>query len=325
MQHWILLLASLFVLSCGAAKESANSGSDDPPLAKVRKDCWQDGEAPSLLSVMQQKMQTQLEADLSRDNYMQTFGCAYEEIDIEQNAIQAVYRAILQSLRNRGVIARDDLLALLQSRPPRPDNLEREFTIYVKFDASGNGGHVASYQIRILELDVTHTIESRLSVWTRIATRFQHREDHFRALPKSDELSEFVNTLEQARMLLFLAERGRVDDIVNHLRTGNGNYPRQPRSLGELSFGDQLFLTSAESGKEQTAIFLGKGIMLASLPKKETAILKFGEERLYGLRIDMRRFTRLNAKFQDFGYKAPETILQCLFLKASRKKPRQIK
>lgn len=313
--------------ACAAKREPLNSADTLPPRVMERKDCWQEGDMQTLQSVMRAVMQKPLEADLVRDNYIQTFGCAYEEIDVEKNSIQAVYRAILQSLRNRQITVRDDLQALLNSRPPRPDNLEREYTIYVNLPKGDNESNVASYQVKILQLEVVRTVESHLAVWTRVASRFQHREDHYRAQPLSEEKSAFVKVIDKAQTILSLAERGKMEDILNMMEGRNGRdaVPNQPQTLAELLFGDRLTLMD-ENNPQKTypAIYLGKGILVGATPRHGTAVFKFGEERLFGLRLNMRQFLRIDPQFEEFGYRAPETILQCMFLKASRKKPTRL-
>lgn len=312
------ILLTLF--ACSGSREGAKNDESVYSTAKERKNCWQYANAPTLMSVIKQAMQTPLEPDLVRDNYIQTFGCAYEEIDIEKNAIQAVYRAIMQSLRNRNITIRDDLRALLRSRPPRPENLVRDYTVYVNMQTSTGQDTVASYQIQILQLEVTQTVESHLSVWTRIATRFRHREDHYRALPISEEKSAFVKVMEKSQNILSLVEDGKMDKIQEFFQANNHIATRQPHNLSELSFGDQVSLVDGvNTNRTVSAIFLGKGILFSELPKYGAVVFKFGEERLYGLRLNMNGFKRLTQEFEEFGYKAPETILQCLFLKANRK------
>lgn len=310
----------LMLFGCSSVREAARKDDGlQQHVVKARKNCWEYADAPTLLSVLREAMQIPLEPDYARDNYIQTFGCAYEEVDIEKNSIQAVYRAIQQSLRNRNVTVRDDLLALLNSRPPRPENLVREYTIYVNMPNGTNGDAVASYQVKILQLEVVQTVESQLSVWTRIATRFRYREDHYRALPLSDEKSEFVKVLEKAQKILQHVENGKMEKVAEALRSYRQNVS-QPRGLMDLTFGDRLTLVSeANPSRTYPAVFLGKGILFGLLPKKRTAVFKFGEERLFGMRLNLREIRRTAGEYREFGYHAPETILQCLFLKSSRK------
>jgi hypothetical protein len=315
-----LLLILWIVFGCGGTRQNPGNDENTPPTAKERKNCWQYANAPSLMSVITSVMQTPLEAELIRDSYIQTFGCAYEEIDIEKNSIQAVYRAIIQSLLNRNITVRDDLMALLHSRTPRPENLVREYTVYVNMPTSTGQDTVASYQIKILQLEVAETVESHLSVWTRIATRFRYREDHYKALPISDEKSDFVKVMEKSQKILTLAENGKMKEILAFLQARNHRDTRRPQSLAELTFGDQLFLTDElNPNRTYPAFFLGKGIMFTELPRYGAVTLKFGEERLYGKRLNTNNFGRLTNEFVEFGYKAPETILQCMFLKSSKK------
>lgn len=288
-----------------------------------RKNCWQDGNAPTTLQLLRKYFLTPLEADLKRDNYIQTFGCAYEEIELEENAIQATHRAILQSLRNRNVHVRDDLLSLLQSKPPRPDNLTREYTIYINLPQADNKVKVASYQVKILDIETVRTIESPMTVLVRIATRFKHPEDHYQALPISLEKSAFIKVLEKAETILNLTEKGKIESILQLLNRGKKKKkPKQPTSLSQLSFADTFSLIDEfNPTKKYPAIFLGKGIVMGMTPKHGPIVFKFGEERLYGLRLDLKKFKRLTDEFEEFQYQAPETILQCLFIKSSQKKP----
>ena len=327
MKSPLCFAALLFSLTACASvsKHNANSHPTARSVALDRKNCWQAGKAPTLVSVMQTAMQTPLEPEWVRDNFIQTFGCAYEEVDIEKNAIQAVYRAILQSLKNRNVTARDELLALLRSSPPRPDNLVRDYTIYVNMPSSGSNNHrVAAYEVKILQLEVVNTVESPVAIWTRVATRFRHREDHYRALPVRKEKSDFVRVLKKAQRILRLAERGRYEDVLQMLSTPNARPVTLQNGLDDLVFGDRLHLIDVQYPRRYfPAIFLGKGIILGKNPNNEVLIMKFGEERLFGLRLDFRKIFRSDPDFEIFGYKAPEAILQCLFLKAKRKTSRR--
>ena len=324
MKNLFFLFINLPVILILACASTPHNGTNDVPvksIAKLRKNCWQEKNYPTLLSVMQQQMRRQLEPEYVRDNYMQTFGCAYEEVDIEKNAIQAVYRAILQSLKNRNVEARDDLLSLLQSRPPRPDNLEREYIIYVNLpgSSSNNNHHVASYQIKILDLEIVHTVESPVAIWTRIASRFSHREDHYRALPVREEKSDFVRVILKAQNLLKRVEKGKFSEVWQELKSEDARPVRLLGGMDDLVFGDQLRLIDMENPRKYyPGIFLGKGILFTMTPQGRPTVLKFGEEKLLGLRIDFRYILRTNPEFESFGYKAPETILQCLFLKSKR-------
>ncbi len=324
MKNSLFFLFNLLFVVLIACASTPRSGTNDIPaksIAKLRKNCWQEKNYPTLLSVMQQQMQRQLEPEYVRDNYMQTFGCAYEEVDIEKNAIQAVYRAILQSLKNRNVEARDDLLSLLRSRPPRPDNLEREYVIYVNLPGGSSNNHhqVASYQIKILDLEIVHTVESPTAIWTRIASRFSHREDHYRALPIREEKSDFVRVIQKAQNLLKLVEKGKFSEVRQQLKSRRTRTVSLRSGMDDLVFGDQLRLIDLNnSRKYYPGIYLGKGILFAMTPSGKPTVLKFGEEKLLGLRIDFRSILRPDPEFESFGYKAPETILQCLFLKSKR-------
>ena len=63
--------------------------------------CWDLKHSITLLDTMLKVMSIPIEETYKQHDFIQTFGCAYEEDDIEQNSIRAVYRAILQSIRNR--------------------------------------------------------------------------------------------------------------------------------------------------------------------------------------------------------------------------------
>ncbi len=323
MFRYLLLCTLVLHVACGGKADRFQFDEQAGSLSGGRKDCWQDGNKPRLLDVMQNVMTRSLEPDLVRDNFIQTFGCAYEEVEVEVNAVQAVHRAILQSLRNRNVEVRDDLLALLYSTPPRPDNLVRDYAIYVNLKDSNGDLKVASYEVKILDLELISTVESPVAIWTRIATRFRHREDHYRALPLSMEKSDFVKVIEKAQNVLQLAERGRMDDILQLFGDSAQAQPTDGRlQLSSLAFADQFQLVDEYNpSRRYPAVFLGKGIALGMTPKNGAVVFKFGEERLYGLRIDMQNFKRVTDKFVEYNYQAPETILRCLFLKASARKP----
>lgn len=323
MQIRIIAIALLHIgllgfLACSSGRQAHKRDEVALSIAKERKNCWTEGDAPTLLSVVQQAMQQPLEADYVRDNYIQTFGCAYEEVDIEQNATQAVYRAILQSLRNRGVTARDNLEALLRSRPPRPDNLVRDFTIYVTLPGEADGA-VAGYEVKVLQLEMVHTVESPVAIWARVATRFLHRRDHFRALPVSEEKSAFTTVMRFSQEILGHAEQGKFARIVTSLNSLPAGEPPQPKRLDDLVFGDLIVMIDRlNPDRRYRAVYLGKGIVLGQTPQDGAVVFKLGEERLWGLRMDFRRLKRVTPIFTEYNYRAPEAILQCLFLKSRK-------
>ncbi|KAA3662129.1 MAG: hypothetical protein DWQ10_03125, partial [Calditrichaeota bacterium] len=280
--HYIFFIFFLFLFACTASHDRFQTSSGTNGDAS-RKNCWQGQNSSTTLQLMRNFMNKPLEADLKRDNYIQTFGCAYEEIELEENAIQAVHRAILQSLRNRNIAVRDDLFSLLESKPPRPDNLSREYTIYINLPQGDNQVKAASYQVKILDLDVAKTVESPVTILTRVATRFMHPEDHYQALPVSMEKSAFIKVLDKAARILNLTEKGKIDQIYDMLSRGKkADDIQQPIGLRDLSFADTFELIDEfNAGKSYRALFLGKGIVLGMTPKHGPIVFKFGEERLY--------------------------------------------
>ena len=168
---------------------------------KFKEKCWSKNGRDTLLGKMETIIEAPLEIIYQNDDYIQTFGCAYEDDDIEQNSIRAVFRAIDQSLRNRRVTARDNILGLLRSRPPRPDNLARDYTVYVNLVINSEI-QLARYEIKVLDLDVVPTFESRRAVWTRIITRYAYQKDFKNAPRPSNAPSEFVKVMELAEAIL---------------------------------------------------------------------------------------------------------------------------
>ncbi|MFQ5709183.1 MAG: hypothetical protein ACE5HO_17135 [bacterium] len=288
---------------------------------KFKEKCWTRHNESTLLGVMKTIIQLPMERTYQNDNYIQTFGCAYENDDIEQNSIQAVYRAIDQSLRNRKVTARDNLLGLLRSRPPRPDNLARDYTIYVNMVKSSQVEQ-ARYEVKILDLEVVPTFESNRAVWTRIVTRFAYQDDFKKAPTPADHPSEFVEVMALAEKILESTGKGKfkkADELIESTQKPTFD----PTSIDELIFGDYLTLfdqSNPDQG-EIPAIFVGKGLYLARIPKFGTAVLKFGEERLFGLCLDSTQFHRASNTFVNLQYHAPEAVLQCLLMRFGNRKP----
>ena len=65
------------------------------------------------------------------------------------------------------------------------------------------------YEIKILDLDVVPTFESRRAVWTRIITCYAYQKD-FKNAPKPNETpSEFVKVMELAEEILEAAGKGK--------------------------------------------------------------------------------------------------------------------
>ena len=291
---------------------------------KFKGKCWSKNDQDTLLGRMEKVIQIPLEVLYRNDDYIQTFGCAYEDDDIEQNSIRAVFRAIDQSLRNRRITARDNILGLLRSRPPRPDNLARDYTVYVNL-VRNSQIQQARYEIRILDLDVVPTFESRRAVWTRIITRYAYQKD-FKNAPKPNEApSEFVKVMELAEKILEAAGKGKFKK-VNKLISGTKKPSFHPSNIRDLVFGDYLSLfseTRAGLG-EVPAIYIGKGVYIANIPDFGSTILKFGEEHLFGLRLDTSLFHRTSSIFVNLQYHAPEAVLQCLLLRYGHRKPQYL-
>jgi hypothetical protein len=288
---------------------------------KFKEKCWSKNDDTTLLGLMGTVLNRPLEQNYVNNDYIQTFGCAYEDDDIEENSIRAVFRAIDQSLRNRRVTARDNVLALLRSHPPRPDNLTRDYTLYVNL-VRNDKVQQARYEVRILELEMTPTFESERSVWTRVITRYAYQEDFKNASTPQESPSEFVRVMELAEEILEAAGKGNFKD-VNELISSTQRPTFHPADIRDLVFGDfmTLFAEKDPSLGEIPAIYIGKGIYIAKIPKFGSTILKFGEERLFGLRLDTSMFRRASSLFVNLQYNAPESVLQCVLLRFGHKKP----
>jgi len=286
-------------------------------------DCWQSQQYTTLLDTMLKVMKIPIEAEYEQHDFIQTFGCAYEEDDIQQNSTRAVYRAIIQSIRNRKVSLRDDLERILLSKPPRPDNLAREYSIYVNIPAQPDP-KAARYEIKILNLEAVPTIESEKAIWTRIVTRYAYKED-FNIAPTTDlTSSEFVNVMEMSQELLQLSEKKKFKKLKKMFSFNNVALA-YPNSISELVFGDSFYLFDEIKMEEQyQGVYLGKGLFICETQRNGTVICKFGEERLYRMRIDTNSFRRTENIFAELNYQAPASILQCLYLKFSQDKPRQL-
>lgn len=285
--------------------------------------CWKSQRYSTLLDTMLKVMLIPIEDTYKQHDYIQTFGCAYEEDDIEQNSIRAVKRAIIQSIRNRKVSLRDDLDTILDSKPPRPDNLAREYSIYVNIHV-GLELKAARYEIKILNLEAVPTIESEKAVWTRIVTRYAYKED-FNIAPIAEQtLSEFVKVAGEAQQILKTLEKRKFSKLRKVLNVENEAIAF-PASIEELEFGDSMTLfNEIEPEKTYPGIYLGKGIFTCETPDDGVVICKFGEERLFQLRIDTNSFRRTTPLYAELNYQAPESILECLFLKYCHEKPKSL-
>lgn len=290
---------------------------------QIRKECWKSESQITLLDTLKNAMNHQIEDEYNNHNFIQTFGCAYEEDDIEQNSIKAVYRAIVQSIRNRKVNFRDDIMTLLKAKPPRPDNLTREYTIYVNLIVDTEI-RAARYEIKILNLEALPTIESETSVWTRIVSRFAYKKDFNLASIPLNTKSEFVQVMDDAQKILRAAEFEKFSTIQELVNT-KSTPVAYPARIVDLIFGDSMKLFPVEEpDKSYPGIFLGKGMYVADLPKHGAVVCKFGEERLFGMQIDADSFQRNKSTFEVLDYEAPESILQCLFLKFNCQKPSEL-
>ena len=100
----------------------------------------------------------------------------------------------------------NNLDTILESKPPRPDNLARDYSIYVNIH-SGVELKAARYEIKILNLEAVPTIESEKAVWTRIVTRYAYKED-FNIAPIAEQtLSEFAQVAGEAQQILKTLEK----------------------------------------------------------------------------------------------------------------------
>lgn len=287
------------------------------------ENCWRSQKYTTLLDTMLKVMRIPIEDTYKQHDYIQTFGCAYEEDDIEQNSIRAVYRAIVQSIRNRKVSLRDDLDTILESKPPRPDNLAREYSLYVNIPTQLEP-KAARYEIKILNLEAVPTIESEKGVWTRIVTRYAYKED-FNIAPIAEQIpSEFVKVMEEAQDILKTLEKRKFSKLKKVLNI-ESEAIAFPASIEDLKFGDSMTLfNEIITEKTYPGIYLGKGIFTCETPDDGVVICKFGEERLFQLRIDTNSFRRTTPLYAELNYQAPETILECLFLKFCHEKPRSL-
>ncbi len=285
--------------------------------------CWRSQRYTTLLDTVLKVMQLPIEDTFKQHDFIQTFGCAYEEDDIEQNSIRAVYRAIIQSIRNRKVGLRDDLETILEYTPPRPDNLAREYSMYINIPTQSEP-KAARYEIKILNLEVVPTIESDKAVWTRIITRYAYKED-FNIAPIAEQTqSEFVKVMEEAQDILKTLERRKFGKLKKVLNIDNEAISF-PQSIEELKFGDSMTLfNEIDPQKIFAGVYLGKGIFTCETPDNDVVICKFGEERLYKLRIDANSFRRTTPLYAELNYQAPESILECLFLKFCQEKPKSL-
>ncbi len=310
-------------LICSTLFAQTFSTQYDPEVndKKYREKCWPRNDRDTLLGVMQRVLDRPLETVFHNNDYIQTFGCAYEDDDIEQNSIRAVFRAIDQSLRNRRITARDNVLGMLEARPPRPDNLARNYTLYVNVVKNSEVTQ-ARYEVKILDLEVVRTFESRRAVWTRIITRYAYQDDYKNAPAPVETPSEFVNVMELAEEILEAAGKGNFKK-AHELISSTQKPTFYPSDVSELVFGDYLTLFSEKNptAGQLPAIYLGKGIYITKIPKVGTRVLKFGEEHLFGLQIDTSLFNRATSLFMNLQYRAPESVLQCLLLRFGDKKP----
>ncbi|GEM_PF-1598868 len=322
MLHQVSGFVLCFLIINSSISWGQNESSQDLSI-KIRSDCWRSATQITLLDTLRRAMLREIEDTYKNHNFIQTYGCAYEETDIEKNSIKAVYRAIIQSIINRKVTLRDDLMNLLLAKPPRPDNLTRDYVIYVNLTVDAEI-KAARYEIKILDLDAIPTIESPMSVWTRVVTRFAYKEDYNKATPPEPVQSEFIQVMEIAQTLLKAAENKDFNEIRNQLRLQNIAVA-QPGHINELLFGDSMKLFDpSEPGKSYMGVFLGKGIYVCETPKDGVVVCKFGEERLYRILIDANSFRRTTTTFSSLDYEAPESILQCLLLKFASQKPEEL-
>ena len=285
------------------------------------RNCWKSRGQITLLDTVARAIEKNKIDDFHKQHdFIQTFGCSYEEDDIEQNSIRAVYRAVIQSIRNRHVELRDDLISILTQNPPRPDNLMREYSIYTNIK-SETEKKSARYEIKILDLIAVPTIESKYSVWTRVVTRFAYKDDYNKVKEIDYEESEFIQVMAKAQEILTEIEHHHISDPKKILNTETVA-DVYPTGIKDLTFGDSMNLFDYNRmDKNYFGIYLGKGIIACETPGDGVVVCKFGEERLFGLLTDTNSFRRTTTIFKELNYQAPEVILECLLARFSSKKP----
>jgi len=320
--RFVLMFSLIFLFVTNVSLRAQENG-EEGLAPRIRSDCWKSETEITLLDTLRNAMLRDIEDKYKNHDFIQTFGCAYEETDIEKNSIKAVYRAIIQSIMNRKVTLRDDVLNLLFAKPPRPDNLTRDYVIYVNLPVDADI-IAARYEIKILDLESLPTIESPMSVWTRIVTRFAYKEHYNKAHAPILVQSEFVNVMEVAQKVLRSAEGRDFGEIREVLRLKSIPVSH-PSRISELIFGDAISLFDPlNPAKAYSGIFLGKGIYVCDTEQAGVVVCKFGEERLFGLLIDANSFQRTTTTFSALNYEAPESILECLLLKFTSRKPDEL-
>jgi hypothetical protein len=274
-------------------------------------------EVSTVIDQYQQLIKTKkLPEELSRRGYIQTLAFGYETPNVEKNAINAVYRAIDQSLRARNLISYTEIMEVLKNRPPFSSSIDKGYNLQVGIEE--NPKIKINYEIAIFELKTIQTSECPASVYARIATRIE--DESFQSkLQLNLSNIRYLESLEDGHRILQDIENDRIQEVLKRFHPkARGTGQRRPLVLENLLFGDMFSLLS-EKNPEQSydAIYLGKGIFVFPFGSKHNAtqVCKFGEEQLYGLRVDTNSFWRPKEIFMDEKYAAPESYLICLFNK----------
>ena len=119
-------------------------------------------------------------------------------------------------------------------------------------------------------------IESPVSVWTRVVTRFAYKEDFNKIQDIINNESEFVNLMENAQEILESVEKRKFSKIKDLIQL-----------INDLIFGDSMYLFEESNlHKTYVGVYLGKGIIVCDTPKDGLVLCKLGEERFFGIRID---------------------------------------
>lgn len=259
----------------------------------------------------------QLSEEYRNRGYIQTIGFGYETTNFEKNSIYAVYRAIDQSLRARNVVCYTDILGVLRNLPPLQLGVGNTYKLQVGIPA--NSQIRINYEVKVLEVKSSSTAECPVSASAVVATRYE--DESYNAKFGSPDLKRirYSESLSEGRKTLSDIYNDRLKEVLRRNKPKDNNREKVFASIDSLVFGDMFSLISEEDvEKEIDAIFLGKGIYAFYLGS--TQVCKFGEERLFHLRVNTNSYWRPSELFKVEKYTAPESWLICLFEKFSSRK-----
>lgn len=318
----VFLLLFIVMINCSSSQKCCYERSK-LPLNSYRG-CLEKRDT-ALLSAIAKAESLSLSNDYDRKNYLSSAGaCDYYD-DPSQNATLAFFRAIQSNLDERALKTQTDLWAYVSNIPILIGESKARYDIYVKpFDKNLAKADTNSikYEVVLFNTKIIPTSASRNAVVCQIFGRFAYRSDainyeRYMAATINKREKNFPEMLHEVYSLIGSIEQNDFNRAVQKLLASTSNTSKV--QLSEIVFGDVLKIFCPKCPTETIpGIYLGEGFYTVELRSGSTFVLKFGQEKLVGLYIDVSDVRRSTEVFSRYKYALPTKILECLALQSQK-------